>query len=181
LFNFHLEPNVLRAAAAGLCFAAWPLLVKEGGMSGFTSACYISIMCVLGAVPFALAETGLMGMARASIVTVVATAIMVAVTLMVIRLNGTSLAAVLTSVGLGQVIWKYALLAGAIGASGMLFFNAMIAASPDAKVGTYCFTTIMVQVTSVALYALVREGAFSVVKVSGIVVTVCGIILVNQK
>jgi hypothetical protein len=181
LFNFYVEPNILRATAAGLCFATWPLLVKAGGMSGFTSACFISIMCVLGAVPFTLAETGLMGVARGSVVTVVVTAVLVAAALMLMRFNGTSLAAVLGNIGLGKVLWPYALAAGAVGAAGMLFFNAMLAASSSTSVGVYCLTTIVVQVTSVALYTLVREGSFSTVKVTGIVVTISGIILVNQK
>lgn len=51
--------NIEKAIIAGVCFAAWPLLMNRSGLQGAASSTIISIAVLVGVLPFALYANGL--------------------------------------------------------------------------------------------------------------------------
>ena len=63
----------------------------------------------------------------------------------------------------------YAVLAGVIGAAGVLFFNTALAKADPANIGTMILIMIMAQVAVPTIFQLVFQGDYSLRKLVGIV------------
>lgn len=65
--------------------------------------------------------------------------------------------------------WLMIVGAGVFGALGLLAFNGMLAGVPQAIVGSFFLTMIMVQITVPALYQIVVTGELPLAKVLGLI------------
>lgn len=150
--------TITLAITSGLCFAAWPLLIKESSINAYASPFMMSAIVSSFCLPFAI----IMGYLehRATIRWEIPVIVLVALVAVIFSFQSV-FSAKISGFNHG-VAWNMVVLAALASATGLILCNIMFSSVPKAQVAMSIGFMIVIQFAGTAIYHIAVTGTMSV-------------------